>query len=74
MALVGLVSGGSSTRVKYLTKAVVEYVLNIPHYDYGAKIKRSCTKQHNLPNPARFASSWHVESQEHQSQSSHLSW
>ncbi|RVW34765.1 Homeobox-DDT domain protein RLT3 [Vitis vinifera] len=35
-----------------LTKAVVEYVPNIHHYGSGAKIKRSYTKQHNLPTPA----------------------
>lgn len=52
MALVDLVSGGSSIRMEDLTKAVVEYVPNIHHYGSGAKIKRSYTKQHNLPTPA----------------------
>ncbi|RVW89679.1 Homeobox-DDT domain protein RLT3 [Vitis vinifera] len=49
----GLLSERVTPLSQDLTKAVVEYVPNIHHYGSGAKIKRSYTKQHNLPTPAR---------------------
>ncbi|KAA8539034.1 hypothetical protein F0562_025726 [Nyssa sinensis] len=49
VALVDLLSAGSSIRVEDPVTSIAECVPNISHYGSGAKIKRSSAKQHNLP-------------------------
>ncbi|KAH7576570.1 hypothetical protein JRO89_XS01G0111400 [Xanthoceras sorbifolium] len=51
VALIDLVSAGSSIRMEDPAKAIVESVPSM-HYGSGAKIKRSLSNQHNLPRPS----------------------
>uniref|UniRef100_A0A5B6YSH3 DDT domain-containing protein n=1 Tax=Davidia involucrata TaxID=16924 RepID=A0A5B6YSH3_DAVIN len=51
VALVDLVSAGSSIRTEDPVTSIAECVPNINHCGSGAKIKRSSAKQHNLPKP-----------------------
>ncbi|KAK2647491.1 hypothetical protein Ddye_014980 [Dipteronia dyeriana] len=51
VALIDLVSAGSSIRMEDPAKAIVESVPSV-HYGSGAKIKRSLSNQHNLPRPS----------------------
>ncbi|KDP45175.1 hypothetical protein JCGZ_15040 [Jatropha curcas] len=51
VALIDLLSAGSSVRVEDGTKSIVESAPSVPHYGSGGKIKRS-SKQLNLPRPS----------------------
>ncbi|XP_011008202.1 PREDICTED: uncharacterized protein LOC105117236 isoform X1 [Populus euphratica] len=51
VALIDLVSAGSSIRVEDLAKPTIESVPNIYHHGSGAKIKRSSMKD-NVPRPS----------------------
>ncbi|KAE8675183.1 Homeodomain-like transcriptional regulator isoform 2 [Hibiscus syriacus] len=51
VALIDLLSAGSSIRMENPSKAIVEFVPSIPRYGSGAKIKRSSTRQ-NFPRPS----------------------
>ncbi|KAA8534625.1 hypothetical protein F0562_032116 [Nyssa sinensis] len=51
VALVELLSAGSSIRTEDPVTSIAACVPNINHYGSGAKIKRSSAKQHNLPKP-----------------------
>ncbi|XP_048232620.1 homeobox-DDT domain protein RLT3 isoform X2 [Ricinus communis] len=52
VALIDLLSAGSSIRMEDSTRPTTESVPNTLHYGSGAKIKRSSSKQHNLPRPS----------------------
>ncbi|XP_050205554.1 homeobox-DDT domain protein RLT3 [Mercurialis annua] len=52
VALIDLVSAGSSVRMEDATRTTVEPVPNTRHYGSGAKIKKSSSQQHSLPRPS----------------------
>ncbi|KAL3573086.1 hypothetical protein D5086_026990 [Populus alba] len=52
VALIDLVSAGSSIRLEDLAKPTVESVPNIYHHGSGAKIKRSSSTKDNVPRPS----------------------
>ncbi|XWS75947.1 hypothetical protein CRYUN_Cryun01aG0135400 [Craigia yunnanensis] len=52
VALIDLLSDGSSIRMENPGKVVAEYVPNIPHYGSGAKIKRSSSNRQKFPRPS----------------------
>ncbi|XP_039039455.1 homeobox-DDT domain protein RLT3-like [Hibiscus syriacus] len=52
VALIDLLSAGSSIRMENPGKAIVEFIPSIPHYGSGAKIKRSSSTQQNFPRPS----------------------
>ncbi|PPD94672.1 hypothetical protein GOBAR_DD08323 [Gossypium barbadense] len=68
VALIDLLSDGSSIRMENPGKAIVEYVPSIPHYGSGAKIKRSSSNRQNFPRP-----SWVYGGQRNGVQVSHTS-
>ncbi|KAE8699577.1 Homeodomain-like transcriptional regulator isoform 2 [Hibiscus syriacus] len=51
VALMDLLSTGSSIRMENPSKAIVEFIPSIPRYGSGEKIKRSSTQQ-NFPRPS----------------------
>ncbi|KAK8688666.1 hypothetical protein V6N13_087418 [Hibiscus sabdariffa] len=67
VALIDLLSAGSSIRMENPGKAIVEFVPSIPHYGSGAKIKRSSSRM-NFPRP-----SWVYGGQRNSGQESHTS-
>ncbi|XP_043804783.1 homeobox-DDT domain protein RLT3 isoform X2 [Manihot esculenta] len=52
VALIDLLSAGSSIRMEDVKRPAVESVPKMHHYGSGAKIKRSSLKQDNLPRPS----------------------
>lgn len=52
VALIDLISAGSSIRMEDPTRATVESAPSMLHYGSGGKIKRSLSKQHSLPRPS----------------------
>ncbi|KAG6748819.1 hypothetical protein POTOM_048755 [Populus tomentosa] len=52
VALIDLVSAGSSIRLEDLAKPTIESVPNIYHHGSGAKIKRSSSMKDNVPRPS----------------------
>ncbi|KAH1081630.1 hypothetical protein J1N35_021391 [Gossypium stocksii] len=68
VALIDLLSDGSSIRMENPGKAIVEFVPSIPHYGSGAKIKRSSSNRQNFPRP-----SWVYGGQRNGVQVSHTS-
>ncbi|KAL4363236.1 hypothetical protein GQ457_04G025600 [Hibiscus cannabinus] len=67
VALIDLLSAGSSIRMENPGNAIVEFIPNIPHYGSGAKIKRASSIRQNFPRP-----SWVYGGQEpHTSSDSH---
>ncbi|XP_022771609.1 homeobox-DDT domain protein RLT3-like isoform X2 [Durio zibethinus] len=52
VALIDLLSSGSSIRMENPGKAVAVRVANIPQYGSGAKIKGSSSNQQNFPRPS----------------------
>ncbi|XWS36650.1 hypothetical protein CRYUN_Cryun20dG0103400 [Craigia yunnanensis] len=54
VALIDLLSAGSSIRMENPGKALADCVPNIPHYGSGVKIKRSLSNRQNFPRPAAW--------------------
>ncbi|XWS31134.1 hypothetical protein CRYUN_Cryun23aG0051500 [Craigia yunnanensis] len=68
VALIDLLSAGSSIRMENPGKSIAECVPNIPHYGSGAKIKRSSSNRQNFPRP-----SWVYGGQKNGVQEAHTS-
>ncbi|XP_022758848.1 homeobox-DDT domain protein RLT3-like isoform X2 [Durio zibethinus] len=68
VALIDLLSAGSSIRMENPGKAIAECGPNIPHYGSGAKIKRSSSSRQKFPRP-----SWVYGGQKNGAQEAHAS-
>ncbi|GMI70898.1 hypothetical protein like AT4G12750 [Hibiscus trionum] len=68
VALIDLLSAGSSIRMENPSKAIVEFVPSIPYYGSGAKIKRSSSTRLSFPRL-----SWVYGGQRNGGQESHTS-